>query len=758
MTLGAWHASFAAANRMPLADRKRLLGGKGAALVRMTEMGLPVPPGFTLTTEACARVEADGWFGDLDAAIAAGIIDLEVTSGRVLGSPVDPLLVSVRSGAAVSMPGMMDTVLNVGMTDDVAVALGRATGDERFAWDTARRFIQSYSSIVLGVPPELLARLSADALGPDEGRSLVAVELATATGNLRDALSGAGFEIPPDPARQVTEAVAAVFTSWSSDRARTYRRVEGIDDGLGTAATIQMMTFGNLGERSGTGVAFTRDPSSGERTVVGDFMVGAQGEDVVAGTHATLPLAALRSRWPEIADQLDAAAVVLEQELADMADIEFTVEQGEFWLLQVRRGKRSATAALRIAIDLAEDPGFSVTRAEALASVADILRDPPTRTNPSDTVGSADSELARGLPASPGRVTGRVCVDIDDAIAAGARGESIILVRRETSPADIAGIAEAAGIVTTLGGLVSHAAVVARSWGIPAIVGASDITVGTDGVDIAGTHYPTGTVLTVDGGLGTVLLGDHPADAIEVEEVAILRRWQADLAAVAAPSSRSARPVRESGEFVEAATTDACERVLALKGAATADMVADVLGCARAAVDAIIEQLAADELVQSLPGGRVRPLAPVIARVDERFRADAARLRAVIEPRWEGFHDLNLAFKQVVVSWQVRTIGGSEQPNDHADTTYDTAVVERLRAEIHAAILPIVDVIAAAEPRFVRYSHRLGAALRSVEAGDREMFAHPLKDSYHTVWFELHEELIRLTGRSRADEAAAGRA
>lgn len=655
------------------------------------------------------------------------------------------------------MPGMMDTVLNVGMTDDVAAALGRATGDDRFAWDTARRFIQSYASIVLSVPPAVLARVSADALGPDDGRSLDAAELATATRVMRDALAAAGHEIPTDPLRQITAAVAAVFSSWWSDRALAYRRVEQIDDALGTAVTIQKMTFGNRGERSGTGVAFTRDPSTGERTVVGDFMVGAQGEDVVAGTHATLPLSELRSQWPEIADRLDDAAAALERELVDMADIEFTVEEGEFWLLQVRRGKRSATAALRIALDLAEDPDFPVTRAEALASVADILDDPPTRTNPGHAGDPADSELARGLAASPGRVTGRLCVDIDDAIAAGAHGESIILVRNETSPADIAGIAEAAGIVTALGGLVSHAAVVARSWGIPAIVGVSDIVVRPDGVEISGTHYAVGTVLTVDGGSGTLLHGDHPADEVEVEEVAILRRWQTELARALPADSHP--PRHDSGSTTGLAlSTQDYERVIALKGATTADALAAVLGCSLDEVQPIVDDLVADGSAQELPGGRVRLLPPALERVDARFRADAARLAPVVESQWDDFHELNLHFKHVVAAWQVRTVDGTEQPNDHADATYDGAVVERLRTEIHAGIVPIIDAVAVAEARFARYAERLEAAIGSVEAGQREMFAHPLADSYHTVWFELHEELIRLSGRTRADEAAAGRA
>mgnify|MGYP001812951680 CR=1 FL=1 len=526
-----WHSCFGVHSTgddiaVGSGDPSEVLGGKGAALARMTSLGLPVPPGFTITTEACRRVNARGWFPELDESIAAGIGALEAATGRTIGDPGNPLLVSVRSGAPVSMPGMMDTVLNVGMTDDTCAALGRLTGDEWFAWDTARRFVQSYASIVLGVPPEHMARVCHDCLGHDEGRSLGAGALAVATARMREALADEGHVIPEDPREQVREAVAAVFASWQSERAEAYRRVEGIDDSLGTAATVQMMTFGNLGERSGTGVAFTRDPSTGARELVGDFLVRAQGEDVVAGTHATMPVSEIRNLWPDVAVQLDEVARLLEQDLGDLADIEFTVEEGRLWLLQVRRGKRSPAASLRIAIDLAEDPDFATTRAEAVESVADILEDPPARTNPEVPDDPDHVVLAEGIAASPGRVSGRLCVDIDDAIDAGAHGESIILVRRETSPADVAGMAEAAGLVTTLGGLVSHAAVVARSWGIPAIVGVEGITVLEEGIRVGGEHYAVGEPLTVDGERGTLLLGEHPAEATEIPEVAILRAWQ----------------------------------------------------------------------------------------------------------------------------------------------------------------------------------------------------------------------------------------
>lgn len=754
------HYSFTAAAAIPQDQRVAILGGKGAALARMTALELPVPPGFTLTTEACRRFNARGWSDDLATSIDDGLSELEATTGRKLGSATDPLLLSVRSGAAVSMPGMMDTVLNAGMTDEVAAALAEASGDEWFAWDTARRFVQSYASIVLGVPEELLRRVSTDCIGHDEGRSLSPDGLAAATARMRDVLAEEGHQIPTDPHAQVTHAAAAVFTSWRSERARAYRRVEGIDESLGTAATVQMMTFGNLGERSGTGVAFTRDPSTGERILVGDFLVGAQGEDVVAGTHSTLPVSELRTLWPDVADRLDEVAALLEHDLGDLADIEFTVQDGMLWLLQVRSGKRSPVASLRVAIDLAEDPRFPMTRAEAVDSVSDILANPPTRTNPEAPDDPDHLVLAGGLAASPGRVSGKLYTQIDEAIEAGARGESIILVRRETSPADVAGMAEAAGIVTSLGGFVSHAAVVARSWGIPAIVGAADVAVLADGITVSGEHYPTGEVLTVDGERGTLMLGDHPAEETEVDEVRILRKWQQELTELDSPPTRADGTSASTppGVTSEEVTVESCERILALKGAASAAAVAEVLGSRAEQVMAVISDLLETGAAQELPGERLRLTPEAVDRVDVRFAADAERLSPVIEPIWGDFHDLNVLFKTVVSSWQVREVDGEEVHNDHSDAEYDSGVVQRLRADIHGGIVPVIEVVTSAETRFGRYSERLEASLLRIEAGDTDMFAHPLKDSYHTVWFELHEELIRLSGRNRADEAAAGRA
>lgn len=739
--------SFAEGARLDDVERVARMGGKGAALARMTALGLPVPPGFTLSTAACHRVLDDGWSSDLDAVVAAGLAELEAQIDRRVGDADRPLLVSVRSGAPISMPGMMDTVLNAGMTDAVADALGRSAGDARFGWDTARRFVQSYATVVLGAPGELVADVSARHLGVDGGALLTAADLRVAGAALRNDLAAQGFAIPDNPVVQIRAAVEAVFASWNSDRAKVYRDVEGIDGSLGTAATVQAMTFGNLGDRSGTGVVFSRDPSTGEPGMIGDFLVGAQGEDVVAGTHQTEPISALAGRWPVVGAQLADMVARLEVDLADLVDIEFTVEEGTLWLLQVRRGKRSPRAALRIAIDMADDPSFPLDRAEALARVAAVLDDPPTV---AATTPDADAEvIASGLAASPGRVAGGVCTGVDEAIAAEARGESVVLVRRETSPADIAGMAAARGILTSLGGLVSHAAVVARGWGVPAVVGASTIEVRADGIVIAGRTLPNGTIITVDGDNGTVLLGDHVADTAEVPEVAILRGW-----------SREGSAPAMHGVIAEDGDVDPVdvERVLAIKGMADAATVAMVLGVTVDSVEPVLAGLVDAGEVQELPQGRMRLLPGAAARVDERFRREAAESAAEVEPVLERFHALNDAFKLVVTDWQVRSVDGEQVPNDHADGDYDESVISRLRSEIHTAIEPLIHEVAGVVPRLAGYPPRLATALDALEGGDREMFAHPLRDSYHTVWFELHEELIRLAGRTRADEAAAGRA
>ena len=742
---------FTEAATLDRSERVALLGGKGAALVRMTELGLPVPPGFVLTTSACRVVLEHGWSTVLDEALAAGVSWIERQLDRRLGDPEAPLLVSVRSGAPVSMPGMMDTVLNVGLTEAVAEALSELSGGGSFGWDTARRFVQSYGTVVAGAPTELVSSLSARCLGPGGGRRLSSKDLAAATRQLREELAAAGHSIPDDPGTQLQQAARAVFASWNSERAEVYRRVEGIPGDLGTAVTVQAMTFGNLGGRSGTGVAFSRDPSTGAPGLVGECLPGAQGEDVVAGTHATRSLAEMEAVWPGPAGELAAAATLLERDLGDIADIEFTVEDGVLWLLQVRPGKRSPRAALRAAIDMAEDPGFPLDRAGALARVEEILDAPPSAPAP-DSTAAEEEVLAEGLAASPGRAVGVVCTGIDETSARAGRGEPVVLIRRETSPADVAGMAEARGLVTTLGGIVSHAAVVARSWGIPAVVGAASIEVRADGITVAGAHVASGETVTVDGDRGLLLRGAHPGSRVELEEVRVLRAWRAELQQ---PAGSRATPEAAEGPEVDLAEV---RRIVGLKGVAAAESLVAVLGCGPGQAAAAIAALVDDGSAQELPGGRVRLTPDALASVDELFRRDATRLRTIVEAVMDDFHAVNSAFKELVTSWQMRVLDGTEVVNDHTDEAYDAEVIMRLRDDIHPRILAVVEQVAGAEPRLGRYGIRLTAALEALQEGDAQMMAHPLRDSYHTVWFELHEELIRLCGRDRASEAAAGRA
>lgn len=506
-----WSA-FDASSDIPRELRSHLLGGKGAGLVAMTEIGLPVPPGVTLTTEACRR-HLEGDDDGLDEAIDAALAHLEAASGCRLGDAGAPLLVSVRSGSEVSMPGMMDTVVNLGMTAEIAAALATQTGDAEFARDTHRRALLSYARVVAGVSDDVASEL--EALG--EPHAMV------------DLLAAAGHSVP-DPAAQLKISVRAVFDSWRLPRAAHFRRIEGIPEDLGTAVTIQKMVFGNLGSRSGTGVAFSRDPSTGEPILTGDFLVQSQGDDVVAGTHRTEPLSRLSERMPGVWAELATVVDRLEHHVQDMVDVEFTIESGRLWMLQVRPGRRSPQAAVRVAVDLAEDPSFEVDRDEAVRRCIPILDKPPTISGAEPSEDSAEGVIATGLAASPGRGVGVLCLDVDRAVDLDAAGTPVVLVRHETSPADVHGMAVASGLVTTRGGLVSHAAVVARSWGIPAVVGADGLEITADGVVGAHGLVAVGTEVTVDGTSGRLLLGGRSATGSVAPEVETLRLWQAEAA------------------------------------------------------------------------------------------------------------------------------------------------------------------------------------------------------------------------------------
>ncbi|MGZ6897389.1 MAG: pyruvate, phosphate dikinase [Acidimicrobiia bacterium] len=507
-------------------EQKYLLGGKGANLAEMTNLGLPVPPGFTISTDACKAYMAGG------DTIPDGLMDevarareaLEADMGKKLGDGTDPLLVSVRSGAPFSMPGMMDTVLNLGLNDASVQGLAAQTGNERFAYDSYRRFVQMFGKIVLDVPGEDFEEELQD-LMEDRG---VGVDTALSAEDLKGLVTTfkgivakvAGVEFPDDPLDQLRYAIEAVFKSWNGRRARDYRRLERIPDDLGTAVNVQTMVFGNKGEDSGTGVAFTRNPSTGENLPYGDFLTNAQGEDVVAGIRITEPLDAMGATFPECHTQLIDVMHLLEGHYHDMCDIEFTIEQGRLFILQTRVGKRTAAAALRMAVEM-ETEGMIDKRTAVLRVQPEQL---DQLLHPQFDPKATYDVLAKGLNASPGAAVGKVYFTADDAEAAAAEGERIILVRPETSPEDLHGMIAAEGILTSRGGLVSHAAVVARGMGKPAICGAEALDIDlarlefsvTADREVGGTiasvttTVKQGDVISINGSTGEVVVGEVP--------------------------------------------------------------------------------------------------------------------------------------------------------------------------------------------------------------------------------------------------------
>jgi pyruvate,orthophosphate dikinase len=473
----------------PSEASRDLLGGKGAGLAEMTQLGIPVPAGFTITTDACRAFMASGGEVDgLDEEVTEYIGRLEEQTGKRFGDADDPLLVSVRSGAAISMPGMMDTILNVGLNDDSVDGLAQTTGNEEFAHDCLRRLIQMFGETVDDIPHE--------SFGVDDS-----VERAR---EIYERETGHGF--PQNAREQLRRAIDAVFESWNSPRAQVYRRMYAIPDDLGTAVNVVQMVFGNKGEDSATGVCFTRDPSTGEQGVYGEYLVNAQGEDVVAGVRTPQPLAELRGCMPEAYDQLLETMGALERHYRDMQDIEFTVEQGRLYLLQTRSAKRTAAAAIRCAVDMTAE-GL-IQREEAVSRIdpaqLDQLLHP--RLDP-----NADFEVAaKGLNASPGAASGKIVLDADTAEERGKAGEAVILVRWETTPDDIHGLIQAQGILTAHGGMTSHAAVVARGMGKPCVAGCEDLDIATGAKTVRiGTHHlREGDVITIDGGTGRVIVGE----------------------------------------------------------------------------------------------------------------------------------------------------------------------------------------------------------------------------------------------------------
>ncbi len=480
-----------------------VLGGKAHGLVVLRRLGLPVPPGFVIGTQACRAYLRTGRAPDgLDAELAGAVRDLEAATHRALGGSERPLAVSVRSGGPVSMPGMMSTVLNLGLTSKATAALAAERGDQRFALDSRLRFLTSFASEVVGVGQEALAAVER-AIAGQEGQ---VSGLETAIGEVERLIQEqSGEPVPEDAARQLALAVEAVFSSWDTPRAKTYRALHDIPGDLGTAVTVQAMVFGNRDERSGTGVAFSRDPNTGERLPFGEVLFGRQGDDVVSGTSLTGPLLELAEREPDVWVGLLAALDRLEEHYRDACYVEFTFEEGELWILQVRPGKFVGRAAVRVAVELAE--AGTIDRAEALLRVAPQhlaqVRTPRiTAVEPGDV-------LTRGLGASPGVAVGRIATTADSA-ARLAAGGPVVLLRPETSPLDMHGLAAATGVVTARGGPTSHAAVVARAMGKPAVVGASGLNVdAAEGcVRVGGRTLPEGTLIALDGTSGEVVVGE----------------------------------------------------------------------------------------------------------------------------------------------------------------------------------------------------------------------------------------------------------
>ncbi len=542
MSAYVFHFGGGASSSDARARDKTIVGGKGANLAEMAGIGLPVPPGFTISTEVCTAYNASGkTFDDaLRAGVAAGVAHIEKATGRVFGDAANPLLVSVRSGARVSMPGMMDTVLNLGLNDQTVEGLASGSGDPRFAWDSYRRFIQMYSDVVLGLDhhrfEDALEIVKEDngffndvELGAEHWQALVGEYKAIVEDQL-------GRPFPQDVHEQLWGAIGAVFDSWESDRAKVYRKLNDIPHDWGTAVNVQAMVFGNMGETSATGVAFTRDPATGEKAYYGEWLVNAQGEDVVAGIRTPQYLTkAARERagakplsmeeaMPAAYAELAAVFELLEKHYRDMQDIEFTVEQGKLWMLQTRSGKRTAKAALKMAVDMVGE-GL-IDEATAIKRIDPMALD--QLLHPTLDPKAARDVLTKGLPASPGAASGAVVFDADTAQARAERGEAVILVRVETSPEDIHGMHAAKGILTARGGMTSHAAVVARGMGRPCVSGAAGVSIdmASRTARIGNREVKEGDVITLDGSNGDVMAGMVPTVEPElVGDFGTLMTW-----------------------------------------------------------------------------------------------------------------------------------------------------------------------------------------------------------------------------------------
>lgn len=512
------------------ASMKLLLGGKGANLAEMTRIGLPVPPGFTITTEACSHFYKNNqtWPGGLEEEVKKSLKVLEEKTGKKFGDPNNPLLVSVRSGAPASMPGMMDTILNLGLNDEVVKGLARLTSNERFAYDCYRRFIQMFGNVVMGVDHskfEAVLDEVKEEVGAKLDTDLDAAALKKVVEKYKKLYKEhTGEDFPQEPWEQLRRAINAVFLSWNNKRAITYRKIHNIPEDWGTAVNVQMMVFGNMGFDSGTGVGFTRNPSTGEKEYYGEYLLNAQGEDVVAGIRTPKPIKEMEKELPQAFEELKKVYEILEKHYKDMQDFEFTIERGKLYLLQTRTGKRTAQAAIRIAVDMVRegliDEKTAVKRVEP-NQINQLLHPQIDRSQPLRV-------LAKGLPASPGAASGKVVFDADEAEKLGNAGEKVILVRPETTPDDIHGVVAAQGVLTSRGGMTSHAAVVARGMGKPCVAGCEAIKIDLDKREftVGDVVVKEGDYITIDGSTGEVILGQVRTIPPQLsEEFKILLSW-----------------------------------------------------------------------------------------------------------------------------------------------------------------------------------------------------------------------------------------
>ena len=601
------------------ASMRELLGGKGANLAEMTKIGLPVPQGFTISTEACTQYYEDGRKinDDIQAQIMEYIVKMEAVVGKKFGDKENPLLVSVRSGARASMPGMMDTILNLGLNEEVVEVMAKKSGNARWAYDCYRRFIQMYSDVVMEVGKkyfeELIDKMKEEK-GVTQDVDLTADDLKTLAEQFKaEYKAKIGKDFPTDPKEQLMGAVEAVFRSWDNPRANVYRRDNDIPYSWGTAVNVQMMAFGNMGDNCGTGVAFTRDPATGERGLMGEFLTNAQGEDVVAGVRTPMPIAEMAQKFPAAFEEFNKVCAILEDHYRDMQDMEFTVEDGKLYMLQTRNGKRTAKAALKIACDLVDEGMIDEKKAVAMIDPRnlDTLLHPQFDTKAL----KAATPAGQGLGASPGAACGKVVFTAEDAEAWNARGEKVVLVRLETSPEDITGMKASQGILTVRGGMTSHAAVVARGMGTCCVSGCGEIKMDEENkkFELAGKTYHEGDYISIDGSTGKIYDGIIPTvDAEIAGEFGRIMEW-ADKYRVLkvrtnADTPADAKKARELGaEGIGLCRTEhmffEAERIAAFREMICADTVAE----REAALDKILPYQQGDfeKLYEALEGNPV---------------------------------------------------------------------------------------------------------------------------------------------------------